>query len=896
MSELLAETIVRATPAQPELVERPSWRRWLKVLVLLVISLWIANAAISFAVQHTALNRRITSRLVSVFGRPVEVGSYDFSLWGRPTLEAYSVVVGEDSRFGREYFLRAESITLRLRWQSLLRGHLEFGAISLNRPSLNLVRNLDGDWNLAEWLPRFSSAPGSAIGSASKAPDASRPLHFDRIDVDAGRINFKRAEEKLPFALTAVTGYVEPEAAGRWRLDLEAAPVRTAVILQQPGILHLSGHVGGTSSRLRPAALDLSWTDASIADVLRLARGADYGIRGDLAVALRADTDAQDWKFDGRAEVRHVHRWNLPLRVDNPSVNLIAKGTLDPALARFEVANSTVETPRSNAHIEGAICWDQPCNGQNLDEFRSALRIVSSDIDMSDFLAWARAFHPGIAEDLALRGLAKLNLTVGGWPPRLDEGMLSAEDADLTGKTMSVPVHLALPSLRYDSKAFSLAPASISFGSAAGALRVETISPPPPPSRRNSLAHSAPVLHVSGTIADAGNLISAARLLGWDISRGWDVRGPLRCDLKWPSGTDPWRSSVGTLDFGVPFAEAASKQDGDSLRAPFLNLPVEQIRAHLELKSSARHVVLASADAFGAHWTGTLDRHEPAADQRAAWQFSLSADHLSASDLDRWLNPRWRETLLDRVLPFLNSPVSEAAQSDRLVAGGKLTIDQFTLAPFQLHRLQGDASIDGGHIALLNVRAQLAKGDIAGSLRASLGAVPSYDLNFGYSGIDLYALTSAAPSLADRFAGVASGNISILTMGAGRSDLISSLQCQGSARIAGAELMGIDLSASFDSGAFRPGHSAFHEAYADFACSESRVVFQRLRLFGTAQELAGRGSVDFRRNLDLTLTDTSNSASFHPASASDPQSPSYRLTGNLSEPEITRLKQLPARP
>src|SRR5262249_34682353 len=156
---------------------------------------------------------------------------------------------GDDPRFGREYFLRAESITLSLRWRGLLRGRFEFGGISLSRPSLNLVRNPDGDWNLAEWLPRFSSGPDKPLGPAPRAA-VSPLLRFGRINVDSGRINFKRGDEKLPFALTGVTGYVEPEAEGRWRLDLAAAPIRAAVILQQAGTLHLSGHVGGTSSRL----------------------------------------------------------------------------------------------------------------------------------------------------------------------------------------------------------------------------------------------------------------------------------------------------------------------------------------------------------------------------------------------------------------------------------------------------------------------------------------------------------------------------------------------------------------------------------------------------------------------------------------------------------------------
>ena len=220
-------------------IARPRWRRWANIIALFLAALWIANITISLAIRHTSLQRRITARLDAAFGRPVEVGSYRFSLWGRPTLEARSVTVSEDPRFGHEYFLRADSLTISLRWRSLLRGRLEFGGIWLGHPSLNLVRNPDGDWNVAEWLPQFSAASGSRVAAAPKFLTASNALRFSRIHVDSGRINFKRAQEKLPFALVGVTGYVEPEGNGEWRLDIEAAPARAAVILQQAGMLHL---------------------------------------------------------------------------------------------------------------------------------------------------------------------------------------------------------------------------------------------------------------------------------------------------------------------------------------------------------------------------------------------------------------------------------------------------------------------------------------------------------------------------------------------------------------------------------------------------------------------------------------------------------------------------------
>ncbi len=899
MPNVLTATAVHGDAIDSIAVERRSWRRWPKLILVILASLWLANAGISFLIQHTRLKGKINRRLESAFGRTVDVGSYSFSLWGRPTIEARSVVVGEDPRFGHEYFLRAESLTLSLRWQSLLLGHLELGAISLDRPSLNLVRNGEGDWNLAEWLPRLPAVPGTATQPTSKSRSASSSgssgtsaaLRFTRIDVDSGRINFKRGDEKLPFAFVGVTGYLEPEGPGQWRMDLEATPTRAAVVIQQAGTLHLSGLVGGTSSRLRPAALDLAWTNASISDVLRLARGTDYGVRGNLAVRINARADAHDWLLQARTEIREVHRWDLPLRGDNPSVNLVAKVTYDPEESGFDVVESVLETPRSNARASGVIDWSQPAADVSANPSQSTLRILSDGINLGDALAWTRAFHSGVSDDLTLQGFAKLELALGGWPPRIETGSLLIESAQLTGKTLPVPVRMNLASLRYAPSGVSVQPATLSFGASGGMLHVE--SPGATAGKNNS------GFHVAGNLADAGDLVSTARLLGWDVSRGWDLTGPVRGDLKWRESAIPWREDpVGTLDFGAapgnsePGGDSAGKSSGDTLRAPFLNLPVEQVKAHVELKSNSRHITLTSAHAFGALWNGTFDRRE-AAD---GWRFALSADKLSAADLDRWLNPRWRESFIDRVLPFLNSRPLAAARPEYLAAGGKISIDQFTLAPLVVHRVQGDATIDGRRFKLANFRAQLYKGEVSGSIRADLEAAPAYRVNLDFSNVDLSSLTTSSPSVANRFDGSASGKISIEARGATRSDLLSSFQCNGTARINDAELMTIDLNASFDDGALRPGKSVFQEASADFACADGKLEFRHLLLSAPVAEIAGEGTADFRRNLDFKFGVHPHTPTDSDTQASDSRAASYRIAGTLADPEITRLKPTAARP
>lgn len=874
MSQTLSE------PALPtnsvESAPRRPWTRWPKYLLFFLIFLWVVDIGISLLIRHTRLQNRLTARLESVFGRSVEVGRYNFSLWGGPTLEAQSVTFSEDPRFGYEYFLRAESLTVRLRWESLFRGHLQLGIISLIKPSLNLVRNAEGDWNVAEWLPKPSGTASAAISRQAST------IRFGRIEVESGRINFKRASEKLPFALVNVNGYLEPDGQGRWTMHLSAVPTRAAVVVQQAGTIYVSGHVGGTSSRLRPAVLDLAWGDAALSDVLRLARGYDFGVRGNLALLVHADAEGDNWLLHAHAELRQLHRWDFALRPDNPALNLNAKMTLYPLASGLDVTDATIEAPHSWAHAYARFSWRTPAESQppaKQSPSPDEIEITQSQMDLNDVLAWIRAFHPGVANDLGLDGSASLRAAFSVWPPRLSSASGTIAGADFTSSRLRFPVRLGPTQFRYEHETFTLPPATISYGPAGGSLRVETIA--------HSGTREFPVFHLSGNLTQIRDLVATAGVLGWNISRGWDLSGPATCDLRWPGAKYPWQTQpVGSIAWGGEPSAAA-------LLTPFLNQPVTRISARAEMKPGWQHIALTAAEAFGAHWTGTFDRRDAA----TGWQFALTADRLSGSDLDRWLNPRWREGFLDRMLPFLNSSSPTSVVPEDLRAQGLITVDQFAMASLILRHLQGDLKIGGRHLQLSTAKAQFYGGNLDGSLDAELTAIPSYRIRFDYSRVDLASLSVPFPTLDNAFGGAASGFLILNFRGADRADLISSLECRGNARVTDPQIKALNLGESLRQGELAPGTSSFAGAAAAFACHDGKITVQNLALVSPDEEIIGSGSVDFSRNLDLRLRVSSASENDTPASRSPRPAAngSYALTGPLQSPVIAPVRQSPNR-
>ncbi len=866
MSDTYSEAIPHVETLQPVRSRPRLWARFLKWALFILVVLWIATEAVSLTIQHTGLRKILTARIEAAFGRPVDVASYDFSLWDGPALDANSVTVGEDPRFGHEYFLRADSMTVRLRWASLFRGHIELGTLSLSRPSLNLVRDAGGDWNLAQWLPQPVGKPAFKVPVGPSLPSAA--VRFRRIEVDGGRVNFKNGDEKLPLAFVGVKGTLETDKPGRWIMNLDATPWRAAIVVQQAGTIHISGDLGGTSSRLRPAALDISWTDASISDVLRLAGGDDAGIRGALALAISARTRVQDdgWAIQGRAELQQVHRWDLALRPDTPSVNLTARTIWHPDAPGIELTDIALEAPDSSAHASGQIHWNRS-EPPAAEKSPPVQFTVTSLLDVNDLLPWVRAFHPGVADSFYVRGRAEVSGEAVGWPLRVVNATLSSSGLDVTGADPRKPAHLGQLQLHYDQGKYSFAPISLSWGSASGPssglFRLDTSTKP----ARGAI----PGWHIAGSTSQARDLIAGAAALGWNLSRGWDLAGPFACDLRWQEAPYPWPGGVTSQPIGwVEFGDAGAGPAGsgaDSLLAPFLNRPVDEIKARAEWKPGARHIAVTSAQAFGARWNGTFDRRDPSGD----WKFALSADHLAAADLDRWLNPAWRQSFLDRMLPFLNSRAQTNAAPENLRASGRLALDQFMMEPLVVRHLEGDLRIDGRHIVLTDAIGQFYGGQVAGSLDAELSASPVYHADLDFSRVDISALAAAIPALAGFTAESAAGHLSFAARGANRTDLLTSLTCQGSAKADGPELVNLDLSKVLGGRSQSSGSTRFQDGVATFACAQRKIEIQSLGLATNGDtSISASGTIDFGRNLDLRF--------------SGPDGP-FHLTGSLAAPK-----------
>ena len=856
-------------------------KRWFRWAVILAAVLLIASEGFSLLLRTAASRRYLTARLESSFGRPVEVRAFSFSLLDGPRIEALDVSVAEDPRFGQEYFLRAEQLTAGPRWSALLS-----------------VRMADGHWNLESWLPAPAAA-GNHAGAT--APRSVLRFHLSRIEVDGGRINFKQDQDVRPFALEDVTGDLEQQSPGRWQLDFEAEPMRPGVAQPQTGMVRIRGEVGGTSSRLQPADLDVSLWDASIEDALRLTRGADYGIRGAVSADLHASIEppapgdaanpaaaaAQpaEWNVTGAVRLDGIHRWDSSSKPDQPSVNVNVNALWRSGESRLVLTSCDVEAPASVVHASGELVWNHG--------FHPHIALAPSDIAYSDLLAWYRTLRGGVDDDLSVEGSFRAEGAAQDWPPRIVDASLESAGARVVPNATLAPLRLGRWNTSLQAGGLNSSLAVVQFEPLPGAPAASRPSPLRiqasllmPQSGHGAADHGWRFrVAADGTADRVQDYLALARQFGWPAAPLWSAEGSLAFHVNgegdFHRGSTDWKGTIESRDLLLQFA--------------FLNQPVELSDVSLALGSgAAQKLTLASAQAFDAHWSGTIFRSAA----HPAWQFDLTADRLDAAALDRWIEPRARPAgLLDR-LGIFGAPqgagggASEQAPAIPILARGRLRVGEFDLAPLRVVQLDAYVEVAGKTIQVHRAKGGFAGGAIEGELTAALGAEPTYDAQMRFDRVDLATLAQDVPSLAGKFDGAASCDLSLRAGGIGRDALLDSLTGHGSLSARNLQIRGFHLG-SLREDPSAAGDERFGEGRAEFRVENRNIRAAPVKLTRPAGDsLVANGSVDFQGALDFRI-EVPTPPRFAPtrvagpAMLSDsaaPASAAFHLTGSVAAP------------
>jgi len=859
-------------------------RKWWKAGLAIALLLIALEVAVSLLARTQRVHAYLTAQLAHAFGRSVEVGSFGARILPSPQLYADGVTVGEDAAFGYEYFLRAERLGAGLRWTGLLRGHFELGTLSLSKPSLILVHNSEGHWNLERWLPptRASSASGALVyGPVAPAPPVN---HLERIEFDEGRISFKDNEEKLPFAFTGVSGTVEQIASGRWQLQLEAQPWRSGVLLQSAGTIRVRGDLAGTSARLQPAEIALQWSGASLADVFRLFQGQDYGVRGVFAMEASAKSSSKDgapgdWAYSLQARARQIHRWDLTERPDNPALNASFKGRWNIGTGSFSSEEISFEGPRSN--IRGVFRYVRASSPP------AELRLDSVGIQASDLLAWYRAFHPDVAEGVTAEQYFTGGLMLRGWPLTLESAALSSTGGKVSIPGLTQPIRVEAFNGGRQRSTVVIGPVRIAFGGTAGE--------PDNPKKRRPIqatenmvdlslsqdlnAHSGS-LSVEGNITKVQDFLKLAAAFGHPVNRGWELTGQAAASTKW-EWKEPFK---GQWNGSIRFSKA-------TLTVAGLNQPLNVLEGALDW-NEGRHISrLQKVEGFGGTWSGNIEETKTfGTDAGPRWKFDLGVNELNAADLDRWIGPRARPNWVQRLLASVLGEVTPATPASELLrrvnAEGELSVAHLTIEKLKLDNVLAKGSLHDLKLSVNEAEADWAGGKVQAKIDANFLPKPSYDISAVLDHVRLAQLPGAG-RMAERVSGEASGNLQLTTSGVGRDDLLQNLDGNGLVQLKKVELRGWDVPATVSEGAARSGISRWPSGECAFLVRDRNLVVQWLHLNAGKEQTSVEGKLSFASEADLSISTENLEKTRAKSQKADVKRHVLKVSGPLDGPRVT---------
>ncbi len=807
-----------------------------------------AALLLPFLVNVNLFRAQVTRALGAGLGRPVEAASIRLKLLSGPGFDLRNVTIGEDPAFGIEPFARMPTLRATVRLRSLWTGRLAFSSLVFVEPSVNLGRNAAGRWNVESLVARAGG--GSRLLAA--------PPYLELQDA---RVNFKWGDIKSVFFLSDVDAALFSTDGGlrRLHLRLTGSPARTDRTLTEVGELRAEGSFGPISAAASGAPptlrMQVELRDASLADLLVLASGAERQIHGVLDLRAVLEGEPAALRASGAVRFYDLHRWDLLPSDARSAFDLRFEALLDAPARRLRL--SRLEAALGAGQLEGA---GEVAHLPDRPSYHFEFRF--SGARAATVLGAARHFASRPPRTLRLGGTLSGELAVHG-PPLVLGGFVTGRDLDLQDA--------ALPRLRAPEARAEIA---------GTALKLQ------------------PVLLELGR----GQNLTLAAEWDWDKGHGeFSVAGrdlPLRglIPLLDVAGFNPFPNVGPQLAEGrvaLNLRAEVSRQAaprlsgwGQLARArwalPAQSAPVLLHTARLDFQGDQVRASRLVASWAGSTITGSLRiplRSSP------AYIAELSVDECDASAMAAALRPVAR-----RSLPLLfrasgagtaegsaGAPVDGASEPSTVRAEGRLKIGRVRLRRLLLDSVQADFRLAGRRLQLDRSTAAFSGGTWAGSavLDFSAGA-PAYRLTGRIRNASLAALAALSASLQGTAAGQASGLIWLTSSGWTSPEVLDNLSMR--MRLEGHDLVlrNVDLEGAAGGGSSGPaGLSQIERFTAHLAVERGRIRLQQALLVAPSATFQATGTVGFDQAADFAILPM-NDARAH----------AFRLVGRLDSPQV----------
>ena len=308
-------------------------RKWVFRAILLLVAAGIAAPFIAADRFHD----RIQAALQNALHRKVEIGKVHLTLFSGPGFVVEDVLIDEDPAVGVEPFAFVSSLDARVKLTSLLRLRLEFSSLTLDEPSVNLVKPGEQSWNVVPLIVNTMTVP---TNSGHPQP-AFREL--PAIKIRGGRIDLKFGDTKSTFYLTNANVDITPRSAGAFDVDFSGEPARTDRASQGFGSFTAKGRYSHTGIGEPRLDFTVELERNAIDDLARGFAGRDFGLHGIVSSRATIKGPLSDLQVAGQMQLADIHRWDFIPTGNTGSLRFAYRGTVDWGAQTLDIASSPAE-------------------------------------------------------------------------------------------------------------------------------------------------------------------------------------------------------------------------------------------------------------------------------------------------------------------------------------------------------------------------------------------------------------------------------------------------------------------------------------------------------------------------------------------------------------------------
>ncbi|HVA00364.1 MAG TPA: AsmA family protein [Terriglobia bacterium] len=735
--------------------KRRYFRNVAAALVLLLVTAWVVPSFFN----ADRYRPRLEAGLENALHRKVTFGHITLHLFPHPGFSIDSVVVAEVPEFGLEPFARVQRIDCELMWRSLWHSGLDFSSLQLHHPSINLVRNSAGAWNIENLL--LNSGIGASGRARTSAPAHPRGL---RIEADDARFNFKLRQDKKPFAIVNSRAEMDFDfASQRVSFRLKGDPVRTDLELPTPGPVELTGT--WVPARAAGSSLDatLRGQGALLYDWIPLLTGRNPGIYGVLDTTIHLSGTLRKIVFSGDARLSQLHRWEqLPPANDLPC-HLRFQGFFDRDQSELGIGKFNLAFADSEASLQGSIkkLTSRP-------DFDLAVAFKGSRVqDMLN--VGSRVLGKPLRWNLTGNVDGKLAMQ-GPWAERRYEGALTAREVRLQTSSGTFPISRVDVWFARDS--VRLAPTAVRLASGVEVVAEGSVRDIWPAGRRHPLAvkprYDFTVYSHSFALAD---LLRFGRALGLKQADSVAAEG---------IGAFTLHATGQAWPLMRPNITAQARIRSARLVIPGLTEPVNIPRASIQIYDKQVIVNPVVAVMGTSVFSGWL-MHEGSPGK--PWKFSLKSDKLSIGQGAQWFEAtRGQDSTslfekLSGIGALLGSSRPASSPLSRLNAQGHFATPIVSYRALTLRNFKANVDVDNRTIRVSKINFEAANGRGHGMLLVDLRQSPAkISGELSTEGGRLHTLASYLPSALAKVRGFYSMAGRFTARGLTRAEIANSLQ------------------------------------------------------------------------------------------------------------------------